>query len=153
MALPGSQSVATLGANVADRLQDPTAIFWNQRNEIFAGVEEAINDLMLLIGRPTIQYQTLVTLEADTVWQPMPANMLAITNIRSSNYSLWKTTLHAMDVVQASWGPDWQEDRAEVCQRWFPLGLTYFGVHPGPKTPIQVVVAGVANVEFVTTDV
>lgn len=144
MASAGSQSVATLGANVAARLQDPTAIFWNLQNEIYGGIEEALNDLMLLVGRPTIQYETLVTLTPNTVWQPMPANMLAITNIRA-NTNLWKTSLHAMDYVQANWGSSWEEDRATVPQRFFPLGLTYFGVHPAPLAEVQVVVAGVSN--------
>lgn len=145
MASTGSQTVATLGTHVAERLQDPTSRFWHLHNEMYAGIEEAINDMMLLVGRPTIQYQTLVTLQPNTVWQRMPANMIALTNMRSNNYSLWKTSLHSMDYVQASWGPDWTADRANVPARWFPLGLTWFGVHPAPLAAIQVVVAGVSN--------
>ena len=145
MALAGSQSVAAMGTNVLERLQDPTGRFWNTQLEAYAGLEEAINDMMLLIGRPTIQYQTPVTLAANTCWQAMPANMLAITNIRSNISTLHKTTLFGMDYVQASWGPDWTADRATAPQRWFPLGLTYFGVHPAPLAPVTVVVTGVSN--------
>ena len=103
-----------------------------------------MNDLILLIGRPTITFNTLITLEPNTVWQAMPANMVAITNIRASNYSLWKTPLHTMDYTQASWLADWESDVADAPLRWGPLGTTYFFVHPAPSTPIQVTITASA---------
>lgn len=136
-------TIAQLAVGVADRMQDPSAIFWEQNYEQFSSVAEGISDLLLLIGRPTQQFNTLITLTPNQVWQPMPANILAITNIRGAQYSLWKTSLHAMDYLQASWGPDWESDVADSPLRWGPLGLTYFFVHPAPTTPIQVTVSGV----------
>jgi hypothetical protein len=139
------ETIATLAADVQSRMQDPNAIFWLQSYEYYSAVAEAISDLLLLIGRPTQQTSTIYTLTPSTVWQPMPPNMLAITNIRSSSYSLWKTSLHAMDYTQASWGPDWESDTSNTGPlRWGPLGLTYFFVHPAPTIPIQVTVTGVA---------
>ena len=146
----GSQTIATLGTAVGNRLQDPTGIFWNTQWEQWAAVEEALNDLMLLVGRPTIQYATTVTLQPCTVWQPMPANMLAITNIRVGG-SAWlkKTTLNALDYLQASWGPSWESDLATLPARWAPLGLTQFIVHPAPTAAITVSITGVG---YPTTD-
>lgn len=133
-----------LSIDVGTRLQDPSFIFWNQQFEVYAALAEAINDLMLLVGRPTIQYRTPVSLIPHSVWQPMPPNILAITNIRSSSYSLWKTSLRSMDYLQASWGPDWTSDvDPQGPQRWGPLGLTYFFVHPAPTIATTVLVSGV----------
>lgn len=138
-------TIAQLAVDVGNRLQDPTFTFWRQNYEAYSAIAEAIDDLMLIVGRPTIQFNTIITLTPNTVWQPMPANMIAITNLRGSGYSLWKTTLHAMDYLQASWGPDWESDIADVPARWGSLGLTYFFVHPAPSTAIQVSVSGVTN--------
>jgi hypothetical protein len=139
-----TQTIAQLAVGAANRVQDPNFIFWQQNYEVYSAIAEGISDLLLMIGRPTVQFNTQITLEANTVWQPMPANMLAITNMRGASYSLWKTSLYAMDYLQASWGPDWESDTADSPLRWGPLGLTYFFVHPAPTTPIQVNVAGVA---------
>lgn len=140
-----TSTIAQLATQVGDRLQDPTFIFWLQRYEAYSALSEAIQDLMLLVGRPTIVYNTQITLQPNTVWQPMPANMVAITNIRSNQYSLWKTSVHVMDYLQGSWGGDWESDVADTPLRWGPLGWTQFFVHPAPVTPTLVNVSGVAN--------
>lgn len=137
-------TIAQLAVNVAARMQDPDAIFWQRNYEQYAAVAEGINDLLLLIGRPTQKVNQLITLVPGNVWQPMPANMLAITGIRSDQASLWKTSIHSMDYTQSSWGSDWESDMADTPLRWGPLGLTYFFVHPAPNTPIQVNASGIA---------
>lgn len=138
-------TIAQLATGAASRMQDPSFIYWRQHEETYTAVAEAISDLLLLIGRPTQTVNRLITIAANTVWQPMPTNMLAITNIRGASYSLWKTSLHTMDYTQASWGPDWETDTDDGGPlRWGPLGLNYFFVHPAPTTDIQVNVSGVA---------
>lgn len=141
----GTTPISALAPQVANRLQDPTSVYWNLNNEVYASLVEAISELMLIVGRPTIQFNTKVTLEANTVWQPMPANMLAITNIRTDKYSLWNTTLRTLDYLQGSWSSAWESDTAPAPLRWAPLGFNYFVVHPAPETPITVYVAGVTN--------
>lgn len=138
-------TISELQANLADRLQDPAGTFWLQTYEQFSAIAEGINDLLLLIGRPTQLINIPVTLTPNICWQSIPPNMLAITTIRSSTSMLWKTSLYAMDYLQSSWGSDWEGDVAMVPQRWAPLGLTYFLVHPAPSTPIIVQMTGIAN--------
>lgn len=136
--------ISQISPSVLSRVQDPTAIFWNLNLEIYQSLLESINDLMLIIGRPTLTYNSQITLNPNSVWQPMPSGLLAITNIRSNNYTLWKTTLHEMDYDQASWGSDWELDTADSPLRWGPIGLSYFFVHPAPTQQVQVNIAGVA---------
>lgn len=97
-------TISELQANLADRLQDPAGTFWLQTYEQFSAIAEGINDLLLLIGRPTQLINIPVTLTPNICWQTLPANMLAITTIRSSTSMLWKTSLYAMDYLQSSWG-------------------------------------------------
>lgn len=138
-------TIAELQLNLASRLQDPNGTFWLQQYEQYAALGEAINDLLLLIGRPTQLINIPVVLTPDICWQTMPPNMLAITTIRSATGPVWKTSLHAMDYLQASWGSDWEGDVSSVPKRWGPLGLTYYFVHPAPSTPITVQMTGIAN--------
>lgn len=140
-----TSTIAQLATQVGQRLQDDTFIFWLQKYEVYSALAEAYQDMMLLVGRPTLTYNTQITLLPNTVWQPMPANMVAITNIHSDNYSLWKTSVHVMDYLQGSWAGDWESDVADTPARWGPLGWTKFFVHPAPTTPILVTVAGVSN--------
>jgi hypothetical protein len=138
-------TVAQLGTDTSARLQDPEFIFWQQTYEVWGGIAEALNEMMLMVARPTIQFSTLLTLTPNTVWQQLPSNMIAITDMRTNNYRLWKTSLYTMDKLLASWSSDWTCDRADQPQRWGPLGMTKFFVHPAPIQPIQVIVAGVCN--------
>lgn len=125
------------------RVQDPTATFWDLRLEVYPALVEAINDLMLIIGRPTTLYQVPIQLNPQICWQNMPENMLAITNVQSNLQSLWKVSLHTMDYTQSSWKSNWETDVDNTPQRWFPLGFLYWGVHPAVKEPMTVLVTGV----------
>jgi len=98
---------------------------------------------MLIIGRPTQIVNLPVTLVPNTVWQPLPPNMLVITNIRSTLSNLWKTSLHSLDYVCGSWSSSWESDRAGSPARWAPLGLTTFIIHPAVVQPITVIVSGI----------
>jgi hypothetical protein len=140
-----TSTIADLLSQVNARLQnDSYGPFWSPQNELTPAIAEAIGEMMLLIGRPTVQYNTLVTLTPNTVWQPMPTNLLAITNIQSAGTTLRKTTLHALDYTQASNTSSWESDRADVPAKWCPLGLRSFVVWPAPTQPIQVTMAGIA---------
>jgi hypothetical protein len=136
--------ISAIAPSVLSRVQDPSAIFWNLNLEVYSALVEAINDLMLIVGRPTLTYATQITLNTNSVWQPMPPSMLAITNIRSSNYALWKCSLRDMDYTQASWRSDWELDVADTPQRWGPVGLNTFFIHPAVSQPVNVQIAGVA---------
>src|SRR5882762_650354 len=140
-----TQTIAQLAPQVLQRLQDPTGIFWLQQYEVNPALAEAINDLMLLLGRPVQYFNQLITLSANTCFQALPPNVLCLTYMHGSNYTLHKTTMHSMDYTMTSWGPDWTADRADIPARWGPIGLTQFFVHPAPNTPIQVLASGVLH--------
>lgn len=142
-ARPTATPISQLATQVLARVQDPDAIFWDLELEVYPALVEAINDLMLIIGRPTTLYSTPVQLNPLVCWQPMPQNMLSITNIRSNLQSLWKVPLRTMDFTMSSWEPDWETDVADSPQRWGSLGLSYFFVHPAPSQPMTVLVAGI----------
>jgi hypothetical protein len=140
---PTATPISVLAQQVLARVQDPTAIFWDLSLEVYPALVEALNDLMLIIGRPTTIYATPVQLNPRIVWQPMPANMLAITNIRTNFAGLWKTSLHSMDYLQTSWMGNWETDVAAVPVRWGPIGVSHFFVHPAPEQTLTVTVTGV----------
>jgi hypothetical protein len=144
MASPSTTSIAGLLPQILARVQDPASTFWTP-NETTSAAAEAIGELLLLIGRPTQQYNTLVTLAANTPWQAMPTGLLAITNIQSAGSALRKTTLHALDYTQAANGSDWESDRADLPRMWAPVGLTQFVIWPAVTEPVTVAVAGVAD--------
>jgi hypothetical protein len=139
-----TSTLADLAPQVQARLQDPNGVFWSLSYETYAGLSEAVSELLLILGRPTATVASAVTLAANTVWQPMPTGLLAISNITSAGVPLRKTTLHALDYTQASWSSAWESDRAALPARWAALGLNYFVVHPAPVQPITVTVAGIA---------
>lgn len=139
-----TSTIASLAPDVSARLQDPTNTFWSLQFEVNAALAEAVNELLLILGRPTQFFDQIVTLQANTVFQPMPSGVLCITNIRGTGSQLWKTSLRNLDYLQGSWSSAWQSDRADFPVRWAPLGLSQFIVHPAPLQPITVNVTGVA---------
>lgn len=156
--------ISTLARNVAYRLEeDPDdVIFWDLQIEIYTALAEAMSDLLLLVGRPTQIVQQPFTLQPNTVWQSLSAfgygrggygtggygggtqSFVLLTDIQGPQSPLWKVSLADMDYVQSSWGPDWENDVADYPQRWFPVGLTQFGIHPAVSTPVQVLITGIS---------
>lgn len=141
-------TISELGLRVLDRLEEKRPpdgpIFWGLSTEIYSGLVEAMNDLTILVGRPNITTNLAFTVAPNTVWQQIPSGMFLVSDIQGPSGQLRRTNLRAMDYTQASWGPDWENDTADVPKRWFPVGLTMFGVHPAPSTPINLVLSGVA---------
>src|ERR1700690_999967 len=116
-----TSTIAQLAPAVGERLQDDTFIFWQEQFEVNAALAEAISELLLIVGRPTVIFNQPVTLLANSVWQPMPSGLLAITDIRSTSSRLQKTTMRSLDVFCASWNSSWESDRAVQPVRWAPL--------------------------------
>jgi len=141
--IPQTSTISEMQPQVAARLEDPAGIFWNTQFEQYAALAEAISELLLIVGRPTVIFNSPVTLQPATVWQPMPPNLLCLTDVRTS-VSHKKTTLHALDYTCSSWSSSWESDRAASPARWAPLGLNWFIVHPAPALPMQVNVTGIA---------
>lgn len=144
-----TSTIAQLAPQVSERLQDPTNIFWNLNFEIYGGLAEAISELLLIIGRPTQIFNTPFSPVVNTVWQALPQNMLAITDVRSTSSRIQKTTLRSLDYLCASWTSSWESDRGPTPLRWAPVGLNMFVLHPAPLQPIQLNVTGI---EYPFTD-
>src|SRR5665213_4217704 len=105
-----TSTIAQLAPAVGQRLQDDTFVFWDRQFEVWGGLAEAITELLLIVGRPTVIFNQPVTLLPNTVWQPMPTGLLCITDIRTTISRLNKTTLHSLDNLCASWSPSWESD-------------------------------------------
>ena len=142
--MPSTSTIAQLAPAVGQRLQDPTFVFWNEQFEIFGGLAEAITELLLIVGRPTVIFNQPVAIQPNTCFQSMPSGLLAITDIFLAGKRLGKTSLRNLDVLCASWTSSWQSDRAAQPARWAPLGLNYFIVHPAPLQPVTATVTGIA---------
>jgi len=98
-----------------------------------------MNDLILLVGRPTQMVSFPFNLAPNSVWQSFSgydfgggffggggfgggsALFYLITDIQGPQSTLWKVNLHDIDYVAPSWGPDWENDVAENPLRWFPI--------------------------------
>jgi len=152
LALPASAScstpISTLALNVLQRLEEDLPpdgpVFWNLQFEVYTALAEAMNELMLLVGRPTMTVQSPLNLNPNSVWQQLPKGLLAITDIYGPQSLLRKVSLFSLDYEQASWGSDWQNDNSSYGPvRWCGLGSTMFVVHPATSTPQQVTINAV----------
>jgi hypothetical protein len=150
LALPSSAScniaISILAANVIERLEETNPpVFWTLAYEIYTAIVEAMNEMMLLVGRPTLVVQSVLNLNPNSVWQTLPKGWLAMTDIYGPQSLLRKSSLFSMDYEQASWGSDWENDNSPYGpMRWFPVGMNLFGVHPAAAAQQEVTVNAVA---------
>lgn len=146
-------SISTLAANVQSRLEEvpgSAGAWWSLQYEIYSGIVEAMNDLLLLVGRPTQVVNLPFTLTPNTPWQTVPKGILLITDIQGFASPLYKVNLYDLDFLMTSWGPDWQQDVGPVSYRWAPVGFGMFVVHPAPAAPQTV---NITAIQYPTTDV
>ena len=139
-------TIADLAPQVSARLEElnPSApIFWQLNTEVYSAIVEGICDLLLLVGRPTNTVDVSYTLQPNTIWQTMPTGMFAITDIFGPGSTAYKMTLFDMDFTQSSWGSDWENQISDSIQRWFPIGLTSFGIFPAVSVPQPVTITGI----------
>ena len=143
----GTTPISTLAVQVQNRLEETVGspgIFWSLQNEIYSGIIEACNDLLILVGRPDMLVNQPFTLVPNTVWQIVPKGSLLITDIQGSSSPLWRVSLFSMDYEQSANGPSWESDVATAPQRWFPVGFGTFGIWPAVSAPIQVNITTIA---------
>ena len=139
-------TIDTLADYVQPRLEEPQGpgIFWSRVFELYSGVVEAMNDLMLLVGRPTQEVQVNFTLQPNTCFQTVPTGLLLISDIQGAGSPLYKISIYDLDYLQSSWGPDWEQDVDEVSRRWAPVGFNMFVVHPAVSVAQTVQLTGIA---------
>ena len=142
-----SVPISTLADHVQERLEETVGspgTFWLRQAEVYTALIEACNDLLILVGRPSLTVNLPFTLQPNSVWQTLPSGLFLITDVIGPSSTLWKMSLYEMDYVQSSWGPDWENDTTDTPKRWFPIGLSRFGVHPACTTPTQILLTGIA---------
>ena len=138
--------ISVLADNVQGRLEEPIGFpgtFWWREYEIYSALVEAMNDCLLLVGRPTETVTFPITLAPNTVWQTLPKGLFVLTNLYGPQGEIRRTSLHAMDYVQAAHGPDWENTVGDHPYRWGPVGSNLFFIWPAPSTPIQVTITAI----------
>jgi hypothetical protein len=119
-------------------------VFWNLQFEVYTAIVEAMNDLLLLVGRPTQTVAAPFSLVPNSVWQTVPRGLFAITEIWGPQSQLRKCTLYDLDYNQSNWGSDWENDTDPAGPtKWCPVGLNLFIVHPAPTAPQTVLLDGI----------
>ena len=135
--------VSTLADHVQDRLEEPRGAgrFWRRDYEIYSAIAEAMNDLMVLVGRPTETVAVQFNLTPNNVWQTVPKGVFLIADVWGAKGLLRKLTLFDLDYSQSSWSNDWESDISDAGPvRWAPIGMTRFLVHPAPSAPQTVLI-------------
>lgn len=140
-------TISDLANRVQDRLEEPSpsaGIFWKRATEIYPGIVEAMNEMMMLVGRPTQIVSQPFTILANTPWHTVPKGIMCLTNIQGAASEAWKVTLEDMDYLQASWGSDWEQDVGDIIKRWAPVGFNRFVVNPSVASPQTTLITGIA---------
>lgn len=130
--------ISTLANNIQSRIEEQAGsngAWWSRELEIFSAVAEAMNDLMVLVGRPTQIVSTPFTLVANQCFQTVPKGVLAITDIQGATGNLYKINLYDFDYLQTYWGSGWTQDVGPRAKEWAPVGFNMFVVHPACSTP------------------
>jgi hypothetical protein len=138
-------TVATLAPYVENRVEEVAGapVFWQQSQEVYTAIVEAVQDLLLLIGRPTQTVTQTVTLLPNTPWQPMPSGIFVITDMYDQNGRTYQFSVYDFDYSQVSWGSGWENDISTAISQWAPVGFSQYLVHPAVNTPQQVTVTGI----------
>lgn len=119
-------------------------IFWSLQFEVWTSIVEGINELMLLVGRPTQTVNVPYTIQPGSVWQDVPKGMFCITGIQGAASQLYKITLQDLDYTQSNNGSDWENDVGDTVERWAPIGFTKFIAYPVVTEAQNVLVTGIA---------
>lgn len=143
-------TLAQLGARVQDRLEetrDGVGVFWSVPNEIYPALVEGMDEAALITGEPELRTVN-VTLQpgGNVIGLPpfiysLPAlfpQALLLIRIDSTDGSAIKKVF-AVDLDRDD--PAWESDSGWVIKRWFPIGMTLFGVYPALRRPQDVQVS------------
>jgi hypothetical protein len=141
--------ISTLAGNVLERIEENYPggpIFWNNSFEVYTSIVEAMNDLMMLVGRPTQTVSVPFNLTPNTPWQQVPKGVFLISDIQGPQAPLRKYTLFSYDYEQpGSIGSDWENDSSTSGPTsWAPVGMNLFIVHPACAQPQTVLISGIA---------
>src|SRR5271166_5079560 len=99
--IPCNTPISTLAPNVLNRLEENVAspVFWKIHTEIYDFLVEALNDMILLLGRPMQAVGLPITLAPNTVWQTLPKGIFLITDLYGPQGTIRKSNLFSYDYV------------------------------------------------------
>jgi hypothetical protein len=142
-------TISSIGQRVQQRLEEPVGppgIFWNYTDEILPAVAEAMNEAALLTGVVQVVNTAYTTLPINTTYMPLPQNAIALLRVLGP-YSVAKTTVFALDQMLPGWeneGGSAANPPVQQIQKWFPLGMTQWGIYPRLSVPQQVILTYLA---------
>lgn len=126
-----------------DRLEEPhgAGIFWNLSAEIYPALVEGMNEASILAGDPEVR-SALITLGPGNTAPGMPlfvyampaASLLIVRLDTVGGGAIKKVFVRDLDRHY----PGWESDSGPVIRRWFPVGMTLFGVYPTLQADQQV---------------
>lgn len=129
---------------VQDKLEEPRGfgIYWNAQNEINPALVEAMNEAALITGDPEVRPGVVTTLQVGggvagypPFIYPMPTDALLIVRLDSTTSgAIKKITTCDLDRLY----PGWEGQTGSTIKRWFPVGMSLFGVWPQLTVPQQI---------------
>jgi len=141
-------TINQLAVGVLTRLEEPdpvNPVFWSLQNEVYPAIVEAMNEAALITGYvQTIN--NLITLPINANYVAMPKGWVSILTIRGPQ-AVRKTEIWALDKLIPGWeGQGGTAAATSVNQitKWFPAGLTSYGIFPMLSVPQQVTITALA---------
>lgn len=148
-------TIASLAAAVQNKLEEPVGagIYWNAANEINPALVEGMNEAALITGDPEVRPGVFTNLQVGggiagmpPYVYPLPANALLLVRIDAVGQgAVKKITASDLDRLY----PGWEGQSNPTFKRWFPIGMTMFGIWPQLTAPQQVLLTYVG---FPATD-
>jgi hypothetical protein len=122
-----------LALEVYDRIEEnrsaPT--FWVPE-EIYALLNEALNEAALITGEPEVRQISTFTLNPNETIFDVPTEAVALIRVQAPNW-IEKTSVWELD----RFVPGWESQTGSVPKAWFPIGLTQFGIYPQLQQPVN----------------
>jgi hypothetical protein len=119
-------TLATLRARVYSHLEDNTA-FYTQA-EVDGAINDAIRVLNLFTG--FVQATGTVTSNNTGPIYSVPTNILIPTRVAFLGRPLARTAFRTMGQSRRFWMRESTETEQSPVERWIPMGLTKFAIHP-----------------------
>lgn len=134
-----SYSLSTLEPIVQDRLEESgSGLFWDLATELRILLVESLCAASVITGETQFRLSPSVAVTQNTTLQDTPDSLIAISKIEGASGAIQKATVFDLDNTN----PNWQNEVGTAPKRWFPFGLTKWGIYPKLTVPYNVVLSG-----------
>jgi hypothetical protein len=132
-----------IGYTVQDKLEEARGpgIFWNLQSELYPAIVEGMNEAALITGDPEQRALATTLVPGGTVSgappfvYAMPSTAILLVRMDAVGSGTIKKVF-ACDLDRNN--PGWEGETGDVIKRWFPIGLTMFGIWPALIAPVMV---------------